>query len=138
MRMVGAQPIVDSLELYLGDFGLSKTEGAKKDTGPVGTQIYMAPEVRNNQPYDFKADVFSLGCIMVQMMTLKMRRDLVSELQQAHNGGRDYFKELRVEMGGYTPQLVELCLCMLHPIPHMRPSAEQISRHPIVLSLGKI
>jgi NIMA (never in mitosis gene a)-related kinase len=125
-----------ALQLFLGDFGLSKTEGEKKDTGPVGTQIYMAPEVRNHQPYDFKADVFSLGCIMVQMMSLKMRRDIVVELQTAHIGGRDYFKELRMDMVGYTPQLIDLCLCMLHPIPHLRPTAEQIARHPIVLQGG--
>jgi NIMA (never in mitosis gene a)-related kinase len=125
-----------ALHLFLGDFGLSKSEGVNKDTGPVGTQIYMAPEVRSNKPYDFKADVFSLGCIMVQMMSLKMRRDVVAELQSAHISGRDYFNDLRMEMSGYTPQLVELCLCMLHPVPQLRPTAEQIARHPIVLSQG--
>ncbi|KAL0487236.1 hypothetical protein AKO1_001133 [Acrasis kona] len=130
-------PIVDSLQLFLGDFGLSKTEGEMKDKGPVGTQIYMAPEVRGGQHYDFKADVFSLGCIMIQMMTLKMRRDIVADLQVAHATGRDFFTELRSEMSAYSPPLVELCLCMLHPIPHLRPSSEQIARHPIVLSSGQ-
>ena len=37
----------------------------------AGTPYYMAPECINNQPYDFKADVWSLGCVLYEMMAFK-------------------------------------------------------------------
>ena len=30
-------------------------------TKSIGTPIYTAPEVKNNENYDFKVDIYSLG-----------------------------------------------------------------------------
>jgi serine/threonine protein kinase len=41
----------------------------------VGTPAYMAPEVMsssNKDPYSFKADVWSVGMVLFELMTLKM------------------------------------------------------------------
>ena len=51
--------------LRLIDFGISK-EIKPEDNGSLqgdgmGTPGYMAPEVSDNQKYDYSADVFSLG-----------------------------------------------------------------------------
>lgn len=32
---------------------------------------YMAPEVCTNQPYTYKSDVWSLGCVVYELCTLK-------------------------------------------------------------------
>jgi NIMA (never in mitosis gene a)-related kinase len=37
----------------------------------AGTIQYIAPEIHNNQPYSFPADVWSLGCVIYQLMMLK-------------------------------------------------------------------
>jgi fused-like protein len=37
-------------------------------TSIKGTPLYMAPELIEEQPYDYKADLWSLGCIMYELL----------------------------------------------------------------------
>lgn len=60
------------------DFGLAKisdpsnTEGDLTLTGVVmGTPYYLAPEQAKGLPVDCRADLFSLGCVLYQMLTGK-------------------------------------------------------------------
>jgi hypothetical protein len=57
------------------DFGIAKltddTQAVRPTTGTgifVGTPAYMAPERMGNEPYDGRADVYSLGVMMFQML----------------------------------------------------------------------
>tara|TARA_B100001093_G_C26517411_1_gene880234 strand:- start:101 stop:799 length:699 start_codon:yes stop_codon:yes gene_type:complete len=59
----------------LTDFGLSKyfqneTNEAYLLSGETGTIRYMAPEVFNNQKYNLKVDVYSLGLIIYFIYTM--------------------------------------------------------------------
>lgn len=53
----------------LGDFGVAKR---LEETGYAGSKqgtiLYMAPEVYANQAYDTRADIYSLGLVMYQLM----------------------------------------------------------------------
>jgi class 3 adenylate cyclase/tetratricopeptide (TPR) repeat protein len=55
------------------DFGLARPqEAATSITNPgmvVGTPMYMAPEQARAEPVDGRADLFSLGCVLYQMVT---------------------------------------------------------------------
>ena len=55
----------------LGDLNVSKV--AKKGLlyTQTGTPYYASPEVWKDQPYDHKSDIWSLGCVLYEMTTLK-------------------------------------------------------------------
>lgn len=65
--------IGDKNKVKLGDFGLSKTlvnESLYAYTN-VGTPYYMSPEQINEERYNHKSDVWSLGCIIYETVALK-------------------------------------------------------------------
>lgn len=53
----------------ISDFGLSRTKINDTMTGRIGTCQWMAPEVLSSQRYDEKADVYSYGIILWEMLT---------------------------------------------------------------------
>ena len=55
----------------LGDLNVSKV--AKKGLlyTSTGTPYYASPEVWKDRPYDSKSDIWSLGCVLYEMTTLK-------------------------------------------------------------------
>lgn len=55
----------------LGDMNVSKV--AKKGLlyTQTGTPYYASPEVWRDQPYDHKSDIWSLGCVIYEAITLK-------------------------------------------------------------------
>jgi hypothetical protein len=63
----------DSEQVYLTDFGLTKRLGSHGDLtrpgGWVGTPDYVAPEQIQARDVDGRADVYSLGCVLYEMLT---------------------------------------------------------------------
>jgi Ca2+-binding EF-hand superfamily protein len=59
--------------VLLGDFGISRVlEGSMEAAVTVvGTPFYMAPEVCRSEPYGYASDVWSLGCVLYELCTLK-------------------------------------------------------------------
>ena len=59
--------------LKLGDLGLGRymSDETFKAYSQVGTPLYMSPEIILNNGYDFKSDVWSLGCVIYEITTLK-------------------------------------------------------------------
>ncbi len=57
------------------DFGLARiddpADGFSMPVGAVGTPTYMAPEVIRREPATPKSDVYSLGCVLVYLLTGK-------------------------------------------------------------------
>ncbi|CAN0307168.1 unnamed protein product, partial [Ectocarpus fasciculatus] len=37
----------------------------------IGTPYYMSPEIFKNHPYNDKSDVWALGCLLYELLTLK-------------------------------------------------------------------
>ena len=47
----------------LGDMNVAKVIKNELASTQIGTPYYLAPEIWNNKLYDFRCDVFSLGCV---------------------------------------------------------------------------
>eukprot|EP00743_Colponemidia_sp_Colp-15_P008010 GILK01008675.1.p1 GENE.GILK01008675.1~~GILK01008675.1.p1 ORF type:complete len:735 (+),score=154.97 GILK01008675.1:110-2314(+) len=57
----------------LGDLGLGRFFSSQtlEAFSKVGTPLYMSPEVLNGNGYDWKSDVWSLGCVVYELANLR-------------------------------------------------------------------
>jgi eukaryotic-like serine/threonine-protein kinase len=65
-------PIGPDERVLLGDFGIARAfdDAALTDTGSVtATVAYAAPEVLAGQPFDGRADLYSLACSLFRLLT---------------------------------------------------------------------
>jgi len=54
------------------DFGIAKSDHEETVTASrmvLGTPAYMAPEQRDGQPADARADIYSFGCVLYEMLS---------------------------------------------------------------------
>lgn len=61
----------------IGDFGVSRLNCGEDDIFKtvIGTPLFQAPEVCQQQSYNQKADIWSLGCILYEICALKVPFD---------------------------------------------------------------
>ena len=57
----------------MGDFGISRVlnNTDEKAKTQVGTPYYLSPEICLDKAYDHKSDIWSLGCVLYELTTLK-------------------------------------------------------------------
>ncbi|KAM3719969.1 Dual specificity testis-specific protein kinase [Dirofilaria immitis] len=80
------------LKAVVADFGLScKIPRVVEKLTQVGTPFWMAPECLKEDFYDEKADVFSFGIILCQMIA-RIDADPEAGLYRTHNFGLDYVR----------------------------------------------
>uniref|UniRef100_A0A1I8PK04 non-specific serine/threonine protein kinase n=1 Tax=Stomoxys calcitrans TaxID=35570 RepID=A0A1I8PK04_STOCA len=54
--------------LKIADFGISSVHGSRScNAKALGTPYYTPPEVLRGERYDYKSDIWSLGCILYEM-----------------------------------------------------------------------
>ena len=113
----------------IGDLNVSKV--AKKGLGytQTGTPYYASPEVWKDQPYDNKSDIWSLGCVTYEMITLHppFRAQNMEGLYKKVIKGQ--YEKIH---GDYSSDLNELIKLLLKVNPSDRPNCSQILKHPIV------
>ena len=61
----------DRRTLQVGDLNVSKIAKNRLLYTQTGTPYYASPEVWRDEPYDHKSDIWSLGCLIYEMTTLK-------------------------------------------------------------------
>jgi NIMA (never in mitosis gene a)-related kinase len=105
----------------LGDLNVSKV--AKKGLlyTQTGTPYYASPEVWKDQPYDNKSDMWSLGCVVYEMASLKTpfrATDMKGLYEKVLKG---QYPKLPT---GYSNDLSNIIKVLLHVSPKLRPSCE--------------
>lgn len=66
--------MIDSnYNIKLADFGLAQkfSQSMNMMNSFVGTLVYSSPEIVQNKPYTQKADIWSLGCILYELLMLR-------------------------------------------------------------------
>lgn len=77
----------DLQNLKLGDLNVSKLVKNDFAQTQTGTPFYASPEVWREDPYDFKTDIWSLGCVMFEICMLKppFKGQTIQDLYQKVN-----------------------------------------------------
>eukprot|EP00878_Enallax_costatus_P045942 GHUV01055484.1.p1 GENE.GHUV01055484.1~~GHUV01055484.1.p1 ORF type:complete len:298 (+),score=87.42 GHUV01055484.1:308-1201(+) len=126
--------------VMLGDFGickvLEKTEAFA--TTVTGTPYYMAPEVCTNQPYTYKSDIWSLGCVLYELCTLTHAFAADSLLSLVYQIVRGSYPPIPAEL--FSRDMIDLVQQLLSREASERPSLQQVSSSagPLFVCLGKI
>ena len=113
----------------LGDLNVSKVARRGLGYTQTGTPYYASPEVWKDQPYDNKSDIWSLGCVTYEMITLHppFRAQNMEGLYKKVIKGQ--YEKIH---GDYSSDLNELIKLLLKVNPSDRPNCSQILKHPIV------
>ncbi|XP_062091271.1 serine/threonine-protein kinase ATG1a [Humulus lupulus] len=117
--------------LKIGDFGFARSlmPQGLADT-LCGSPLYMAPEIIKNQKYDAKADLWSVGAILFQLVTGRPPFDGNSQLQLFENIITS--TELQFPAGSLEvlhPDCVNLCRCLLRQNPVERLTFKEFFSH---------
>jgi len=111
--------------LKIGDFGISKTLSHVNDfaTTAIGTPQNLSPEIIKQQKYDYKTDIWGLGCVLYEICSLNPpfgANDIGTLFQSIVRGSYRQLPKL------YSQNLSELVKVMLRPDPHRRPTVAQL------------
>ncbi|XP_066910104.1 serine/threonine-protein kinase Nek8-like [Clytia hemisphaerica] len=113
------------------DFGISKFLTQTSAETTVGTAHYMSPEVVEGKSYNYKSDIWSLGCILHELITLKRTFD--AEFLSAIIS-----KILRCDYSpmpmNYSDELRQLVKDILQIDPAKRPDVNAILAAPVLIN----
>eukprot|EP00928_Gymnodinium_smaydae_P035865 TRINITY_DN2515_c0_g1_i1.p1 TRINITY_DN2515_c0_g1~~TRINITY_DN2515_c0_g1_i1.p1 ORF type:complete len:1032 (-),score=281.11 TRINITY_DN2515_c0_g1_i1:56-2791(-) len=118
-------------DLRMGDFGIAKVldSTAAQAVSFVGTPYYISPEVIQEKPYSWPADVWSMGCILYQLCALQVPFDakniagLAKKITSA---------PIPTIPSTYSEDLRHICSNMMRRRPDERPSIDDVVASPLI------
>ena len=114
----------------LGDLNVSKVARRGLGYTQTGTPYYASPEVWKDMPYDNKSDVWSLGCVLYEMITLRppfRAKDMEGLFNKVCKGQYSKIPDR------FSDDLFQVIQYLLQVNSSARPSCEQILSHPVVM-----
>ena len=108
------------------DLGLALTQ--------IGTPYFTSPEIQEQKPYDYKCDIWSIGCILYEMTTLNVPFLGLNIQELYKNILRAKYKSFPKI---YSKNLNEIIDLMLIKDPLKRPSADDLLNNKIILEKKK-
>ena len=114
-------------EIKIGDFGLATILNKnQKLNHSVGTELYKAPELLNNQEYSYEVDIWALGIIMSILLTGSnpFGNDEKEILENIQNKNKKPVFRKKI-----SPAAEDLIKQILEKDPSKRPTLNQIIYH---------
>ena len=116
--------------IKLGDLNVSKVLKKGLSYTQTGTPYYASPEVWKDLPYDNKSDIWSLGCVLYEIITLKPPF-------RAENMEGLYSKVIKGNFSKipniFSNDIYSVVKSLIQINPECRPSCDQILKNPIVV-----
>jgi len=111
--------------IKIGDFGIARVLQHTYDCAQtaIGTPYYLSPEICQEKPYNQKSDIWSLGCILYEMVTLRHAFDANSMKGLVLKILRGSYPQIPSH---YSQDLKDLLADMLIKDPARRPSMRKI------------
>jgi len=121
----------------LADFGLAKkfnSDGGDMMQTQYGTPYYQAPEILQGKLYNEKADLWSAGIILFQMLAgeVPFKATSIQELLSKVDKG-SYAMPQGVQISEYCGNLIQALICAC---PEKRMSFQGLMDHPFIASDG--
>ncbi|KAH1145619.1 hypothetical protein AAZX31_15G047000 [Glycine max] len=115
----------------LADFGLAKATKLNDVKSSKGSPYWMAPEVVNlrNRGYGLAADIWSLGCTVLEMLTRQPPYSHLEGMQALFRIGRGQPPPVPESLSTDARDFILKCLQVN---PNKRPTAARLLDHPFV------
>jgi len=120
----------DGKEAKIGDLNVSKILKSQLSYTQTGTPYYASPEVWRDQPYDMKSDIWSLGCVIYEIATLKTpfrAKDMDGLYKKVQKGT---FNRIPIQYSDDLMSLISMCLKLTAT---QRPTCEDLLKHPLIV-----
>jgi len=106
----------------VSDFGLAKVRDESRRMSQVGNWAWMAPEVIRNEKYNEKADIYSFGVVLCEIITqldgldLPRTKEFTLDIEEVKNS---------VPLDCPT-EFLELAFICSRLDPHLRPNFSEV------------
>ncbi|XP_072284240.1 serine/threonine-protein kinase Nek9 isoform X2 [Pyxicephalus adspersus] len=124
--------------IKLGDYGLAKQLGSEFSMAEtcVGTLYYMSPELCQGVKYSFKSDIWAVGCVLYELLTLTRTFDATNPLNLCVKIVQGNWG-VQLDHTVYSQELIDVVRSCLQQEPEMRPSADEILEGPLLSRRGR-
>ena len=112
----------------IGDLNVSKITKSNMARTQTGTPYYIAPEIWKDKPYDYKCDIWSVGCIIYELCTSRPPFRGTSLAELGNNILRGYY----LPFSGFSNDIKNLIAKMLIVDPNKRASINELLNSEII------
>ncbi|KAJ8350143.1 hypothetical protein SKAU_G00252730 [Synaphobranchus kaupii] len=121
----------NGMKVKLGDFGTARMLNNTMELARtcIGTPYYLSPEICENRPYNNKTDIWSLGCVLYELCTLKHPFEGSSLRQLVVKICRGRYNPVTAH---YSHDLRSMVTHLFKVSPRDRPSVNSILKKPFL------